>query len=358
MTHLPNSRLNAVTLTIGDKTVGASAPCLIIAEIAQAHDGSLGFAHAFIDATADSGADAIKFQTHIAEHESTLDEPWRVQFSPQDKTRFDYWRRMSFLPEQWYGLVNHARERGLIFLSSPFSLPAVELLEKLDVSAWKVASGEICSNFMLDSIAKTGKPLLISTGMSSCSEIDAVVEYVSKHGSPFSVFQCTSQYPTSLEKVGLNVIHYFRERYGVPVGLSDHSGSVFPGLAAIAQGVDLLEMHVTFDKKMFGPDVSSSLTFDELRHIVDAKNAFHLMINSPVEKDTIAQELKASRAIFSHSIAPVRELKAGTKLAKNMLTFKKPGTGIPEKELLKLLGRKLARDVTPERLLKWEDIDD
>ncbi|MGC8917653.1 MAG: N-acetylneuraminate synthase family protein, partial [Thermoanaerobaculum sp.] len=112
---------------------------LVIAEVAQAHDGSLGLAHAFIDAAADAGASAIKFQTHIAAAESTLGEPWRVKFSPQDRTRYDYWRRMEFTEEQWVGLREHAEERGLYFLSSPFSVEAVELLERVGVAAWKVA---------------------------------------------------------------------------------------------------------------------------------------------------------------------------------------------------------------------------
>ena len=121
---------------------GASR-CLVIAEVAQAHDGSLGMAHAFIDAAARAGADAVKFQTHIAAAESTPGEPWRVQFSFQDKTRYDYWKRMEFTEEGWRGLKAHADERGLLFLSSPFSSEAVALLRRVGVAAWKVASGEV-----------------------------------------------------------------------------------------------------------------------------------------------------------------------------------------------------------------------
>jgi N-acetylneuraminate synthase len=116
--------------------------CLIIGEVAQAHDGSLGMAHAFIEAIAAAGADAVKFQTHIAAAESTPAEPWRVRFSAQDASRYDYWKRMEFTEEQWRGLKQHAFEKGLLFLSSPFSLEAVELLERVGVAAWKIASGE------------------------------------------------------------------------------------------------------------------------------------------------------------------------------------------------------------------------
>src|SRR5262245_27728030 len=124
-------------------TLGQGQPCMIIGEVAQAHDGSHGMAHAYIDAVANAGADAVKFQTHIASAESTPGEPWRVKFSRQDATRYDYWKRMEFTEEQWHGLKQHAQERGLQFLSSPFSVEAVELLKRVGVAAWKVASGEV-----------------------------------------------------------------------------------------------------------------------------------------------------------------------------------------------------------------------
>src|ERR687890_906986 len=139
--------------------------CLIIGEVAQTHDGSLGLAHAFIDAIADAGADGVKFQTHIAAAESTPGEPWRVRFSRQDESRYDYWKRMEFTEEQWKGLKEHAEERGVLFLSSPFSVEAAEMLERLGIKAWKVASGEVSNPVLLDYLIDTGKPILISTGM-------------------------------------------------------------------------------------------------------------------------------------------------------------------------------------------------
>src|SRR3954454_2663191 len=148
---------------IGPHRVGPGCPVLVVAEVAQAHDGSLGTAHAYIDAVARSGAQAIKFQTHIAEAESTPGEQFRVKFSPQDATRYDYWMRMEFTPDQWRGLADHARAAGLLFLSSPFSIQAVELLESLDVPAWKVGAGEIASLPMIDCMAATKKPVLLSS---------------------------------------------------------------------------------------------------------------------------------------------------------------------------------------------------
>jgi N,N'-diacetyllegionaminate synthase len=195
--------------------------CLIVAEVAQAHDGSLGMAHAYIDAIANAGADAVKFQTHIAAAESTPSEPWRVKFTEQDATRYDYWKRMEFTEPQWHGLKKHAEEKGLSFLSSPFSVEAVELLTRVGVAAWKIASGEVNNIPLFERLASTGLPIFLSTGMSSLDEIDAAVEQVKGSGAALTVLQCTSAYPCPAEKVGLNLIPFFRERYQCNVGLSD-----------------------------------------------------------------------------------------------------------------------------------------
>src|SRR5690242_5090247 len=184
---------------LGDAVDG----CLIIGEVAQSHDGSLGLAHAFIDAIADAGADAVKFQTHIASAESTPAEPWRVRFSRQDATRYDYWKRMEFPEPAWADLKAHAEERGLWFLSSPFSRAAVDLLERVGVAAWKIASGETGSGELLDAVLDTGRPVLLSTGMSDWAEIDSAVARVRARNVPLALLQCTSAYPCPPEKVGV-----------------------------------------------------------------------------------------------------------------------------------------------------------
>src|SRR5215213_9239018 len=181
-----------------------SGSCLIIGEVAQSHDGSLGMAHAFIDSIADAGADAVKFQTHIAAAESTPSEPWRVKFSPQDATRYDYWRRMEFTEEQWHGLKRHADEAGLLFLSSPFSGEAVDLLAQVGVPAWKVASGEVTNPPLFERMAATGLPILLSSGMSSWADMDDATRRVRERHLPLALLQCTSAYPCPPEKLGLN----------------------------------------------------------------------------------------------------------------------------------------------------------
>ena len=344
-------------ISIAGRSIGPGQPAFLIAEVAQAHDGSLGAAHAYIDVAAEAGADAIKFQTHIADAESTLDEPFRVKFSRQDETRYAYWKRMEFTPDQWAGLAEHATASGLAFLSSAFSVRAVELLARLNMPAWKVGSGEVGSNDLLDAMAKAGGPVLLSTGMSSYAEVEEVVVSLRERGSSVALFQCTSQYPVALENVGLNVIDEFRRRFDCPVGLSDHSGTVFPALAALAHGADMIEAHIVLDRRMFGPDTPASLTPDEFRHLANARDAFHQMLSRPVDKDMLAESLRPTRKIFGKSIALVDDGPAGTTLTRDMLTLKKPGSGIPAAAIDQLVGKRLKRAVDARNLLSWEDID-
>ncbi|MGY8720189.1 MAG: N-acetylneuraminate synthase family protein, partial [Verrucomicrobiia bacterium] len=215
-------------MKIGNHEIGDGQETFIIAEVAQAHEGSLGLAKSFVDAIADAGAHAVKFQTHIAAEESTRDEAFRIAMSGQDATRYDYWHRMEFTPDQWADLVSYTHDRGLVFLSSAFSVAAVELLEALDVPAWKVGSGEVFNNSILDAMTTTGKPVLISTGMSSRDDIARAHDRVVERGCEPALFQCTSRYPTALDEVGLNVIGDLRDRFGCAVGLSDHSATVYP----------------------------------------------------------------------------------------------------------------------------------
>lgn len=331
--------------------------CLVIGEVAQAHDGSLGLAHAFIDAVADAGADAVKFQTHIAAAESTPGEPWRVRFSPQDATRYDYWKRMEFTEDQWRGLRAHADERGLLFLSSPFSPEAVDLLTRVGVAAWKVASGEVSNAAMFEQMAATGLPMVVSTGMSPLAEVDEAVARVRSRGLHLTVLQCTSSYPCPPERVGLNVMSEFRDRYGCAVGLSDHSGTVFPGLAAAALGADVLEVHVTLSREMFGPDVPASLTTAELRHLVEGVRFIGAMNAHPVDKDAAASELAPMRGLFTKSVVARRDLCAGAVLGEADLAAKKPGTGIPASRMAGLVGRRLRRPVGRDSLLSEDDLE-
>jgi N-acetylneuraminate synthase len=345
-------------ISIANHKIGPEHPCFVIAEVAQAHDGSLGMAHAYIDAAAKTGANAVKFQTHIAAAESTPSEPFRVKFSKQDATRYDYWKRMEFTPEQWRGLRDHAHDRGLVFLSSAFSLEAVDLLESLAMPAWKVGSGEIGTLPMLDKMARTGKPVLLSNGLADWTTLDTAVETVRKVGVPVAVFQCTTAYPCPAERVGLNVIEQLRTRYDCPAGLSDHSGKIYAGLAAATLGANLLEMHIVLDRDCFGPDVPASLTTGEFKQLVDGVRFIEQALGSQVDKDASAAELAELRRVFGKSVVAAQDLEAGKKLTSDDLALKKPGSGIPAANLSKVLGRVLRTAVKKDTLLQVSDFEE
>jgi len=334
----------------------AKGRCLVIGEVAQAHDGSLGLAHAFIDAIAAAGADAVKFQTHLAAAESTPAEPWRVRFSPRDETRYEYWKRMEFSEDEWRALARHAVERGLAFISSPFSLEAVDLLERVGLAAWKVASGEVASLSMLDRMLQNGRPVILSSGMSGLAETDAAAARVTRAGVPLAVLQCTTAYPCPPERIGLNMLSVYRDRYRCAVGLSDHSGTIYPGLAAAALACDVLEVHVTLSREMFGPDVAASVTTLELAQLVEGVRFVERMLEHPVDKDAAAKAAAPLRDLFTKSVVARRPLRAGTVLCEEDLAAKKPGTGIPGRRLPALVGRRLLRDIEPDELLGEEDL--
>lgn len=334
-----------------------SGRCTIVAEVAQAHDGSLGFAHAYIDAAAACGADAVKFQTHIAAAESTPGEPWRVPFSPQDATRYDYWRRMEFSRDQWHGLRKHAEDAGLLFLSSPFSMEAVELLEEVGVAGWKVASGEITNTPMLERMIETGRPLMLSTGMSPLEEIDSAVDLLKTGPGPLAVLQCTTQYPSPPESIGLNLLGEFRARYQTAIGLSDHSGTIFPAIAAATAGAEVIEVHVTMSPEMFGPDVLASVTTAELKQLVAGVRFVETAMAHPVDKSQLDESLLPLRRVFLKSLVPVADLPAGTLLESQHLAIKKPGTGLPASDFKSVVGRTLARDVRKDVPLVEDDLE-
>ncbi len=329
---------------------------LVVAEVAQAHDGSLGTAHAYIEAVARAGADAVKFQVHIAHAESTLDEPWRVRFSPQDETRFDYWQRMEFSEAQWVGLRAHAHELGLEFHASPFSLEAVDLLTRVGVDRWKIASGEVGNIQLLEAVSKSGCPVIVSSGMSDLAEVSAAVSLLRTRGTEVTVLQCTSAYPCPPEQLGLRLMEVYRERLGVDVGLSDHSATIAAGIAAVALGAVMLEVHVTLSRQAFGPDVAASITLEELAELVRGVRFVEAALGGSVAVDK-AEEQASMRSLFTRSVAPVTDLPAGHVLRATDLTLKKPGSGFAPDQISELVGRSLARDVSAVRLLRPEDLE-
>jgi N-acetylneuraminate synthase len=328
----------------------------IIAEIGQAHEGSLGMALSYIRALAGTGVDAVKFQVHIAEAESSEFEPFRVKFSQQDKTRFDYWKRMSFTEEEWKLLKNECDKNKVEFLASPFSNEAVGLLERLGVHQYKIGSGEVNNFLMLQKIAKTGKPVILSSGMSSFNELDDTVKFLKEKKVGYSILQCTTAYPTKPEEYGLNVIAELKERYNVPIGYSDHSAKVETCIAAAALGASILEFHAVFSRKSFGPDATSSLEIEEIKALVNAIKNIELARSNPVDKSDNSK-FASLKDIFEKSLAVNRDLKEGHVIQFEDLEAKKPkGFGIPASRFEMVIGKKIKQDLKQWDFLQEEDL--
>ena len=328
----------------------------IIAEIAQAHEGSLGIAHSYIDALADCGVDAVKFQTHIASAESSECEQFRVNFSYEDNTRFDYWKRMEFTPEQWAGLKKHCEEKGVEFLSSPFSIEAVELLEKLNVKRYKIGSGELSNFLMLDAIAKTGKPIILSSGMSDWNELDDSINYLKKYNNKISLLQCTTAYPTQPEHWGLNVMQKMKERYQIEAGFSDHSGDIYACLAATTLGADILEFHAVFNHNMFGPDAKASLNIEQISLLVQGVKAINISLNTPQLKEDISN-FSQIKTMFGKSLATKVDVKKGNLVSISELESKKPGDrGIHAKYFEDIIGKHWNTDLPANSFINKNDV--
>jgi len=343
-------------IKLGKKHIGGGK-AFLIAEVAQAHDGSLGYAHAFIDAASEAGVDAVKFQAHYAEYESTFDEPFRINFSYVDTSRYEYWQRMEFTKEQWVGLKDHAEAKGLEFLCTPFSSYAVDLLDSIGIVGWKIGSGDVGQKWLLEKITQTGKPIILSTGMSSIESVDSIYQYLKDKKLDFSLLQCTSMYPTPLDKTGISVFQSYIERYDVPIGLSNHSGSVWPSVYAIALGAKVIEVHIKLNDFAFGPDTSSSLSVEQLKTIVEARDAFSIMAECNDDESINLKSIKNDKQIFSRSITLDSCYLKGTVIEEGMILMRKPGSGIPETEIRNLVGKALSRDYDPHYLLDLSDVE-
>jgi N-acetylneuraminate synthase len=326
----------------------------VVAEVAQAHDGSLGILHSFIDACATTGVDAIKFQVHIAEAESSPEEPFRLRFSYVDATRFDYWRRMELSPERWAEVRSHCDAKGLEFLATPFSCAAVDLLQRLGVQRYKIGSGDIANALLLEAIARTGKEAILSTGLATAAEIGGAVDRLRRGG--VAVLQCTTRYPTQAEEIGLEAIPEIERRFGCPAGLSDHSGTIWPGIAATALGAAVVEAHVAFDRRMFGPDAKASLVVDDFARLVEGIR-FVEKARGGVPGKEVTEDLDRLRTTFGRSLAVVRDLPEGHAIGFEDLECKKPaGIGLPARDFEQVLGRRLRRPLRKWEFLKREDI--
>ena len=262
---------------------------------------------------------------------------------------------MEFSEDQWKMLARKAYELGVLFLSSPFSIKAVEILEGCGVPAWKLASGELENLPMIERVLETEKPLLISTGLASWDEIGQVHKLTS--GRERVLFQCTTQYPSQPETWGLNNIKTMKKRFSdCAIGLSDHSGEIFPAIAAYSMGAVMFEVHVAWSKSMFGPDSSSSLNMVQLRQLVDGLRALFIAEQNPIDKDLLRKNNAEIHQLFGRSIYAARMIPPNKEIELDDLAFLKPGIGIPAKEYSSMLGKKMKHEIAEGQLLNLEDV--
>ena len=317
----------------------------VIAEAGMNHDGSLGNAIRMAEVAAECGADAVKFQLHDAPAETTRDAPSPPYF--KHESRWEYFQRTAFSDEQWATLKDACERAGIEFLCSVFSLQAVERLERLGVGRYKIGSGEVTNVELIRAVAATGKPVLLTSGMSSWAELDRAVAAA---GDDVTVLQCTSEYPTPPEHVGLNVLTELRERYGKPVGFSDHTLGPYACFAAVALGASVVEKHFTLSRELYGPDASLALEPDELEELVEGVREIETMLANPVDKDDLERYGEMKR-VFEKSVVAVADIPAGATIERGMLAAKKPGTGIPAALIDDVVGRTARADIAADTVL-------
>lgn len=328
----------------------------IIAEIGNTHEGSLGLAKQFIKAAAETGVDCVKLQTHIFEAESLGDAPNPPYF--KDETRKEYFERTSFSLDEHKILKCYAEELGCDFISSPFSIEAVELLEEVDIPYYKIPSGEVSNVPMLEAIGKTKKKVLLSSGMSGWDDLELAITTLKESGCPEIVLlQCTSKYPCPPEYSGLNMMNEMASRFGLPIGYSDHTSGNAVSVAAVVKGAVLIEKHFTLSKKMYGSDAQFAAEPHEFKDLVDTIRDVDVALKSNITKEDVTSELGTMKATFEKSIVAANDLPIGHVIAFQDLRFKKPGNGIPAKDYKSLLGKKLVRNVVGNTRIENADYE-
>ncbi|MEE9399519.1 MAG: N-acetylneuraminate synthase [Dehalococcoidales bacterium] len=338
-----NKKLERVR--IGDRLVGEGEPCLIIAEVGVNHNGDVTLARKLIDVAKDTGADAVKFQTFDAEALVTRNASkagYQKETTGAEESQFDMLKRLELTEDDFIGLFDYAREQGLVFLSSAFDNGSVELLNRLGVIAFKVPSGEITNFPLLKYIARKKKPVILSTGMSTMSEVEEALEIFRNDGlTDIILLHCVTSYPAEVEEINLKAMTTLRNAFDLPVGLSDHTLGITVPIAAVAMGACIIEKHFTLDKSLPGPDQRASLEPQELKEMVKAIRDVEEALGDGVKRPT--EEEEENKLAARRSIVARMDIPEGTIITEEMLTVKRPGTGLEPKYLEKIVG-KVARE--------------
>jgi N,N'-diacetyllegionaminate synthase len=344
-------------LSIGKSPIGEGHRTYLIAEAGVNHNGQLSLAKSLIDAALDSGADAVKFQTYRTEFLVTRGAstaPYQRR-SGLGKTQFAMLKELELTFKQFEQLNSYCVKRKITFLSTPFDLESVRFLAGLGIPAFKIGSGDLDNFALLGACAELQKPLLLSTGMSTLSDVRSAVSYVQRKGvRQMALFQCTSAYPTPPENVNLRVMETLRNTFHVPVGFSDHTPGVAIAWAAVARGAALLEKHLTISKHLAGPDHCASLEPKEFRSLSEGIRAIESSLGAPVKKVLDCEY--GNRAVARRSLVTRTCVLKGEKLTEENVIALRPGGGLSASHFPNVIGRRAARRLREGHRLEMGDL--
>jgi N-acetylneuraminate synthase len=342
--------------TIGARRVGSKHSCFVVAEAGVNHNGELQKALEMVDVAASAGADAIKYQTFQADELASPEAPkagYQAEATGSKESQLEMLRRLQLAPDAHRALLARCQQRGIQFLSSPFDEASADFLEELGVPAFKVPSGELTNLPFLRYLAQKGRPLIVSTGMSDMGEVAAAVAAVREAGGrDLALLQCVSRYPADPTEANLKAMATLRERFGVPVGFSDHTLGVEVSLAAVALGAAVIEKHFTLNRRLPGPDHAASLEPPELELLVRGIRTVEAALGSG-EKVPAPAEQETAR-VARKSLVAVRDIPAGTTLAQEHIAVRRPGTGLPPSQLPAVLGRRTCVPVSAGAVITLE----
>ena len=335
-------------MKIGSFEVSDTAPAVIIAEVACEHQGSLDAAKRLAELAKAAVADIVKFQLHLAADEML---PGSVRFWAGSMD--EVLAKVNLPTAQHVDLIRHCEAVGIQYLCTPFCAAAADLLDDMGVVAFKTGSGEMTNIPMLRHIARKGKPMIVSTGMSTLEEVGRTVAALKEVGAVFALMNCTSAYPPRYEEVSLGLIRRLVEMFDVPVGHSDHTAEIWVPIGAVVAGARIIEKHFTADRSLMGPDHLVSLEPAEFRTMVDAIRKLERALDAEKKIHPGEEEV---RRWAHHSVVSLCAIAAGTALTSELVGVKRPGWGVPARHLPEFVGRIASRDIPANTLLAWEDI--
>ena len=321
----------------------------IIAEAGVNHNGDFNIAKKMVDAAKEAGVDAIKFQTFKADKLVTRNAAkanYQKETTGTDESQYNMLKKLELTYDEFIQLKEYCDQKKIHFMSTAFDLGSVDFLSTLDMKYFKIPSGEITNLPYLKKIAQLNKPMIISTGMCDDETLDKVIHFVEQYNKNLSILHCTTEYPTPMRDVNLLAMNHLKQRYGYPVGLSDHTVGYEADIAAVALGATIIEKHFTLDRKMVGPDHKASLEPNELKKMVSAIRNIEIALGQEY-KEMSSIELENAK-VARKSIVAKEPISKGELLTENNLTTKRPGTGISPLKWYDIIGTKAIKDFQPD----------